>query len=378
MILSQPKFIPAKNEYDDIRVYSDTPNAEKRKVVYNSKLGGYICCSGDTIVGVVIGSLDDYLRYLGGARSHLYSLYNPDIHKIVAFDEFCCTDTCLETGVYGFVIFEHNSSKTQISLPYGTYSAVNTSTGIGLLPMEVSTDKYIACRNDVSALLHNKLKSFINNKHLYDQQEDVRHRYSILMYGAPGNGKTREICKVLEDSKQNNLISIFIPNSVEYLSMLEPFKYALSGQNVFMVLEEITERTDSRRGMEDLLSFLDGETSWNDCFIVATTNNPEELPSKIADRPGRFKLILEVKSPTPEEITRYLKGRGISDDQIGSILEVTSGLSLDYIASSITESRIEGITIAEYLSQAKELRKKVSESFKGKIGFSDKSDDMDF
>jgi hypothetical protein len=50
------------------------------------------------------------------------------------------------------------------------------------------------------------------------------------------------------------------------------------------------------------------------------------------------------------------------------LADLTEGLSLDYVAQLVTQSRVSGIDTKEYIKNSKEKRNKISKSFKPSMG----------
>jgi SpoVK/Ycf46/Vps4 family AAA+-type ATPase len=134
------------------------------------------------------------------------------------------------------------------------------------------------------------------------------------------------------------------------------------------VIEELTERT-GHTGTEKLLSFLDGETSWNNSYVVATTNYPDELPWNIIDRPGRFGTIVEVKNPTKEQRMSYMKIMALNLEELEEAADATEGLCFDYVKCTVLDALDNGTSVKEEVQKYKERREKVSKAFKStKLG----------
>jgi len=260
----------------------------------------------------------------------------------------------------------------------GVYNIIKYSTGQGLQPTSVNTDSYIDIRdNKAHQQIYTKLINFKSKEDLY-KQEKVRFKHGVLLYGSPGNGKTREICKIMEFAQKDDLVILNVPSDCS-LTDLRQFREALSNQFVVIVLEELTERLNSRQdSLENILSFLDGEDSWEKCFVIATTNYPEDLPYNVIDRPGRFNLVIEFPNPTLKEKVRYLIGRGYTEDEARRIAKLTEGLSLDYLVQGITHSKLNNKSLEDYLRETSQFRNRVSGKFRGKIGIGREENSDDY
>src|SRR5574343_182147 len=272
------------------------PLMSRTVLKYNSVLDGYTRTWNTNITEVVVGTKDDYYEFLSGKRTHLYPNFDPSKHIMdVAVKR---PEELINEGIPFSIHTVVNDASN--SIPDGLYKMTDSDQGFYLKRMSVNTDSYMEFRKDNSVDIYNDLKDFKINRKKYEA-EGVRHKTATLLFGPPGVGKTREITKILENANKDGFVCVFIGSDFPDFSILDNFKEALNGRDVVFVIEEITERTGDRFSMESLLSFLDGETSWNNCYVIATTNYPDLLPANIVDRPGRFNKIIEFVNPTKEE-----------------------------------------------------------------------------
>jgi SpoVK/Ycf46/Vps4 family AAA+-type ATPase len=156
---------------------------------------------------------------------------------------------------------------------------------------------------------------------------------------------------------------IFIPKHMSF-KYLDEFKEAFAGNDVLIVMEEMTERLS--QGTEDILNFLDGYSSWNNCYVIATTNYPEVLPANLIDRPGRFNNLVEIKAPTDLQKTFFLTQKGFSEDDIKEILPRCKDFSLDYISQLALTAKLQNLKLSESFTILENNKKKVKGAFKGK------------
>ena len=210
------------------------------------------------------------------------------------------------------------------------------------------------------------IQGFLNNKKLYEQV-GVTYKRGILMYGKPGEGKTTLIRQLIRDSVLKDAI-VILCGSVPSKNFLKELNDN-PGLKVF-IFEELVNITSDARDLVDLLDFLDGEASVNNSITIGTTNVPEQLPANIADRPNRFDLVYEIKSPTEEDraklIEFYLKKPATPEEV---------KLTKDYSSASIKEicmsSLIMQISFADAIKIRKEQSDRAKTAFaapKGKLG----------
>lgn len=259
-------------------------------------------------------------------------------------------------------VFIHlrRSTKNQI-LPNGIYVVDSTSTGLILRPYSGAIDDYVALPHSVERLPED-MEKFFNNRSSYEKL-GLRHKRGALVYGSPGNGKTLRIMKCAEEFVKMHDCYVFTLSgsirTVDFLQYLVPV--IASGKNNIVIMEEITER--AHNDLQATLRFLDGDTSWNNSYIIATTNTPERLPANLIDRPGRFDILLEVEDP--DDAVRKMYIEHFFGSASTEIVKETKGYSIAYIREMIIRSKLDGIPIEDTVKNMKDRKVKIKNQFKG-------------
>lgn len=347
---------------------SQPKQAEARSILkYNTSLDGYIRSTSSDFIKLVVGTSDDYFKFLAGEKKHIYPEYDETKHEIVIQNR--SPEFMIDHGI-PFGIYDLSASPTE-DIPPGLYKMQDSDQGLYLKKMAVSSDNYISFRQDKKYDIYEDLIKFRDNRSKYEEL-GVRHKGAVLLFGSPGQGKSREIVKILENANKDNIICIFITSDVYTLTSIENFKYALKDKFVVFIIEEITERTGDKVSVEELLSFLDGETSWNNSYIIATTNHPENLPGNVIDRPGRFGKLIEFSPPNEGERKSYLNARGVAEPELSEAVALSIDLSVDYLVQSVTQSKLNNISVVDYLKNSKTTKELIANSFKkSKLGLMD-------
>lgn len=243
-----------------------------------------------------------------------------------------------------------------------------------LLPLSMPQQDQIVEPPEGEREIGRDIRLFFDNEDLY-QDMDIAYRRGALLYGPPGTGKSYSIIRSVRDAIDNHdAIAFVISNRLRFEELTE-LRNVLSDRNTIFIIEEIS--SPNRRGIQslsDLLSFLDGEYSWDRNYNIATTNYPGELPPNVIDRPGRFDKIIEMDHPSMDERKKFLQSYLGEDEFDYQVLERLEGYSISYIKEMALRSRLYDKDLHAILDQFDQQKQRISEAFntrKGELGFMD-------
>ncbi len=264
---------------------------------------------------------------------------------------------------------EYDGADALDLLPSGLYKLECSSmhNPFRMVPWGASTSTKLFKLDVVEEILKD-FANFQSQEELYAELQ-MAYKRGILLYGPPGTGKTSAIKMMLESISLDDVLIVYVESALP-TDLLRELKR--DKRLKMFIFEELTQ-TLKDSGMNRFLTFMDGENSLEKCYVVATTNYPEELPGNIVDRPGRFDKLFEVKDISKKDKKVYLEfylKRTITKEE----LDAMKAFSMAYLKELILKIRKDDLTVVQAISALNKHKKIVKDSFMPedapKIGFS--------
>jgi AAA+ superfamily predicted ATPase len=258
-----------------------------------------------------------------------------------------------------------DNSITQQALDPGVYN-IRTQEGVGayLFKKNLTLDELVDLPMEEGVKVIEGIDKFWKRKEKFAEY-GYTYKRGVLLYGAPGNGKScliNKLCKQLVEDLKGIVIylssgaelGLYYHFSSEILRIIEP------DRKLIVVMEDIDGMIAYKDNETTLLNILDGVNQLDNVVYIATTNYPESLSARILNRPSRFDLRIEVKAPTPECRRIYLEAKlkehDLKEIDLNQWVEQTEGMSMAHLGELIKSVIIIGNDFDETIETLKGMK----------------------
>lgn len=299
------------------------------------------------------------------------------------------SDLCFQSAdsVIQFSYEENDDENQKYEVKPGFYRFENSNAGLTLAKMSFRRRELLEEVTSTKSIL-NEARTFFKRLHVYEQLNRPKKR-GVLLYSAPGCGKSSSIekfCSEFAAEDPGTVVLVWPTSNVDADAVMHFFTtraaYMQECTRVIIVMEDIGggEPGEARGSLDvdsGLLNLLDGVglTFKLPTFIVATTNHPEALLQSLADRPGRFDLMLKLNPPTHEEkkkLLAFISKRELNDEEKECVgWRGTEDFSVAHLEEVAVRSLLHDKTYPEVVREMIEHSKRFKKGFEERdaVGF---------
>jgi len=254
--------------------------------------------------------------------------------------------------------------------------------GFYLVKKDLNLDELINLPNPDGRKVLSGIQKFWERKDKF-KEYGYSYKRGILLYGIPGGGKTSIInllCKELVDNMQGVVFTITDEQDLTLYKnfMSEIYRVVEPDRPIITIIEDIDGLCQHKETETKLLNVLDGIEQLENVVYLATTNYTERLSERMLNRPNRFDMRIEVKSPNDECRKMYLehklKEADLKEIDLQHWIDQTKGMTMAHLGEVIKSVLILGNTFEDTIANLHDLKQKpVSRNydaeFASKIGF---------
>lgn len=255
------------------------------------------------------------------------------------------------------------ASKTMPRLEPGVYSPMLTPNGPIVRKHKISVDHLIDAGDKAASELVGEFVQFWQLKDKF-KAHGFLHKRGFLLWGPPGSGKTSLLHVMMRELiEKHGGIVVLIDHPHTAIEGLHLIREIEPDRQIICIMEDIDAMVQ-RWGEDALLSLLDGEAQVDNVSFVATTNYPENLDARFANRPSRFDTIKYIGMPSAKAREAFFKAKALdlTDAEREVWVSRTDGFSMAHLKEIIVAVECLGQPFDDVLKRLHSMRVKIKSS----------------
>jgi len=236
-------------------------------------------------------------------------------------------------------------------LPAGQYTIGATEQGIYFTKVTTNIDDLIELPDSITDEIITEIETFWAKEDHFRKFGFLWKR-GVLVWGAPGGGKTSCVQLVSKRIVERGGLAIFVTHPHLAAKGLEQLRHVEPHRPIVIILEDV-DAIINEHGESDLLALMDGELQIDNVVFIATTNYPEMLDKRFVNRPSRFDSIKKIGMPGPEAREIYIKSKNTrlqapeSKEELDLWVDLTKDFSVAHIKELIVSAEVFQVPVAD-------------------------------
>lgn len=185
----------------------------------------------------------------------------------------------------------------------------------------------------------------------------VCHKMGMLLYGPPGTGKTSCARLIMEElaEKHKAICLIMTGKTIGFVCIAIRNIRRIQDNPIVIFMDEFDASIETEETM--VLSFLDGDYSFNKSIFVGATNYLDKIPDRVKNRKSRIKTLYEVRSLPLDVYKEYISDR-VPKMEGKVVAEFAykseeASLTIDQLKNALTDYEISKMPIDEAIKGVK-------------------------
>lgn len=248
-------------------------------------------------------------------------------------------------------------------LPAGMYRLANDSQGQTIYQkMNLVSDRLIETPDLPCHAVMQGIRTFWRSREEY-QKRQMLFKRGLLFWGPAGSGKTSLVTMIIREAVEAGAVILQVDfgtiwnvgRALPEIRSVEP------DRPLMLVIEDIDTLTQTDSEVQStVLQLLDGENQVDNIVNIATTNYPEKLDPRIANRPSRFDLVEKIGMPGEAARKAYLESVMLPEDLVSIDLATwvadTDGLALAHLRELIAAVMCMKMPYSEVIARLQRMK----------------------
>ena len=223
-------------------------------------------------------------------------------------------------------------------------------------------EKLVRFKNGVVKHIINTADNFFNPDTIDKYKTlDVPHKMGLILYGPPGTGKTCTATLIMKELVEKydaiclNYTGVTLYNLKSAINTIR-----LSQKNPIVIFYDEIDAAFNAQEL-DYLTFLDGESQFNNLIVLGCTNKIGNIPDRIINRKSRIKHCIEITSFPIAVYEDYVKKKmPLLDNEIVAKIAFKAEeacLTIDQLKHVLIDFYVDGTEIEPAIENVKKTIK---------------------